>query len=351
MYYYIIAVLSFFSFALKNVQIKDRKLFLLACSYILFTLLFFISSFRDNVGTDFQSYRNIFENETPIEPLFGYLIKFVKYFGCEYEVFVFLVFAIAFGLKVYVFHKLSYEKGFFLSLMFFCSFYYIAYDINAIRQGLALSLTLLACYFAYIQSKLKFYIACITAVFIHYTAIVFLPFYLILRIKLTKIQAIAICIVCVIASLNGVFPELVDFSTNLLKDFPVAYFIKGYGSSIDSIIFSFSTLRRLFFFTLILYSYDKIIADGRLKQIIFWGNLLSIMIYFICADVPYFSTRLSSYYRIIECVWLSYFPFVFQKSNNKILVCIFYLTYSFLQINSALSLEDNHLLPIKTIFG
>ena len=350
MYYYTIVLLSFLSFLLQDLPVKRKKIYLLVTSLILFVTILFISCFRYNVGTDYNSYKNIFIYETPIEPLFGFLIKSVKAIGAGYEVFVLVVFILAFGLKLYVFKKLSFHNGFFLSLMLYCSFYYISYDINAIRQGLALSFILLACYYAYQHQQLKFYLLVILSSLVHYTAIVFIPFYLVLNIRLSKFKAILLCMASALLSVGNVFNILVETITNLLSGSNIAYFIEGYAGAESSILLSFSTIRRLFFFFLVLFTYDKINADDRLKQIIFWGNLLSIMLYLICSDVAFFSTRLSSYYRVIECIWLSYFPFVFTIRGNKYIACVLYFLYSILQVASALAIENNDLLPIQTIF-
>lgn len=48
--------------------------------------------------------------------------------------------------------------------------------MNAIRQGLAMSLTLLAVYYAYMRKKIKYITVCLLASFIHYTAFCFIPF-------------------------------------------------------------------------------------------------------------------------------------------------------------------------------
>ncbi len=353
MYYYILVLLSFASFCMQNLPIKKQGTHLFANSYLFFVLIFFISCFRYRVGTDFLSYQDIFNHDKLIEPLFYALIQIVKYLKGNYQIFVAIVFALAFGLKLYAFRKLSYPKGFFLSIMLFCSFYYIAYDMNAIRQGLALSVTLLACYYAHQKKKLQFYVTCVLACLIHYTAFIFIPFYFLLQFKLKKKTVLFICIICFILSANNIFELLINWSTTLLGNSHIAYQIQAYSTSDNfdnNILLSFSTVRRLFFFLLILFSYEKLDASDRTKAIIFWGGFTSIIIYLLFAKVGYFSTRLSAYYRITECIWLSYFPFIFHKKSTKGFILFFYLAYSLLQIHSALSAENNNLLPIQTIF-
>lgn len=353
MYYYALVFLSFISFNLQNLPIKKRQLHWLANSYLFFVVIFFISCFRYGVGTDFFNYEAIFKYDHPIEPLFYELIQGVKYLGGNYSVFVAIVFALSFGIKLYAFKKLSYSKGLFLSIMLFCSFYYIAYDMNAIRQGLALSLTLLACYYAYIQRTYTYYTICIIATLIHYTAFIFIPFYLLLNLKLSKRAVIITILSCFILSGIGVFHLLTEMATNILGNNLIASKIQGYAAgdgSEQSALVSFGTIRRLFFFFLILFSYEKINAPQRIKQVIFWGGFITIVTYLLFAEVSYFATRLSVYYRIIECIWLSYFPFIFKKPGTRYVIIAFYLFYSLLQVHSALSANNNNLLPIQTIF-
>lgn len=353
MYYYILICLSFISFGLQNLPIKQQSLHWIANSYLFFIIIFFISCFRYRVGTDFFNYQTIFEYNHPIEPLFYGLIQGVKCIGGNYTSFVAIVFTLSFGIKLYTFLKLSYYNGIFLCLMLFCSFYYIAYDINAIRQGLAISLTLLACYYAYIKRPYTYSVICITATLIHYTAFIFIPFYLLLNLKLSKKSVIVSIIICFILSKIGIFYLLINWASNILGNGLIAYKIQEYAAgdgSDQSTLISFGTIRRLFFFFLILFSYEKINAPERIKRIIFCGGFVTIIIYLLFAEVGYFATRLSVYYRIIECIWLSYFPFIFKKTNTRYIIILFYLFYSLLQVHSALSANNNNLLPIQTIF-
>ena len=352
MYYYTLVVLAYATFLLDNFNVRNKEKYSCLFAYVFFSVIFFISSFRYEVGSDYPGYKEIFEYDDPIEPLFALLIKAVKYIGGNYEVFVAIIFILSFGLKLFVFRKLAFRKGFYLSMMLFCSFYYIAYEMNAIRQGLAMSLTLLAVYYAYMRKKIKYITVCLLASFIHYTAFCFIPFYLLLNIKLKKIHIVGICLLCVLLSMNQIFNIFMDMASMYLGDSAMGDRILAYGENGDAssnVLFSSGTLRRLFFFGLIIYSIDKIEATERLKQIILWGAFLSIVTYLLFSQIGYFSIRLSAYYRIIECIWLSYFPFIFKNHRSQMIVIAFFFLYSILQVSSALMLEDNGLLPIRTI--
>lgn len=351
MYYYLVTILCFFSFCIQQIRIKEYKTFIIGSSYCFFCLLLIVSCFRYGVGTDFFNYKDIFDYNHPIEPLFSLFIKITKILGGNYSVFVFWIFAVTFCLKVFVFYKLGYKKGFFLSLMLYCSFYYIAYDINAIRQGMAMSVTLLACYYAYLDKKNTYIAICIIASLIHYTAIIFLPFIFLLKYDRNKKMAIILLLSSIFLSVIGIFDIIINIGVDIIGNNAISDRILSYSSVGESGLISFGTIRRLFFFSLIFFSVEKMDAPDRIKQIVYWSNLANIVIYFLFINESYFSTRLTSYYRIIECIWLSYFPFIFTIKNNKYIFVFFYFIYSLMQITSALTAEDNYLLPINTIFS
>lgn len=352
MYYYILVLLPFICFLIKNINIKQKYLYYLGFSYIFFFLIIFVSSLRYDVGTDYFSYKEIFELGLTTEPLFAALIKLIKKCHGEYPVFVFIVFMLSLNIKLFIFSKLSYNKGYFLSLMIFCSFYYIAYEMNAVRQGLALSLTMLASFYAIKKEKIKYFITTMCAILTHYTAIIFLPFYYIINQRISKKTALILCTISFILALNNSFSTLINLATLLIGEHDITTKIIAYSTSENfenNILLSFSTIRRLFFFTLILFTYERIEAKTEIKQIIFWGAFISTILYLLFAQVGYFSTRLSVYYRIYECLWISYIPFIFQRKSTKIFITFFFLLYAFSQVASALSLGNNGLTPIKLI--
>ena len=261
MYYYILISLSFGCFLLKNLNIKDKTSNLIGTSFILFSILFIISSTRYSVGSDYFSYKFIFDNNTQTEPLFSLIISFTQFLHGNYYVFVAIIFCLSFGVKLFVFNRLCYNKGFFFSLMLFCSFYYIAYEMNAIRQGISLSFAMLAAYYAYKEKTINYYIACVVAFLFHYTALIFIPFYVLLKIRLSKIITLLICLICIIFSLNNSFEIIIDWISQLLGNGIISYKIQAYSANENfdnNLLFSFGTVRRFFFFILILFSYEKL---------------------------------------------------------------------------------------------
>lgn len=108
-------------------------------------------------------------------------------------------------------------------------------------------------------------------------------FYLLLNIKLKKIHIVGICLLCVLLSMNQIFNIFMDMASMYLGDSAMGDRILAYGENGDAssnVLFSSGTLRRLFFFGLIIYSIDKIEATERLKQIILWGHFFQSLLTF-----------------------------------------------------------------------
>ena len=120
-----------------------------------------------------------------------------------------------------------------------------------------MSFSLLATYYAYKSKKIYFYASCLAAGLFHYTAFIFLPFYALLKIKLSKTSTIIICALCGILAMNNSFNFLTESFTQIAGNGIISYKIQNYTlERVDeNLLFSFSTVRRLFFFFLILYKF------------------------------------------------------------------------------------------------
>ncbi len=71
MYYYTLVVLAYATFLLDNFNVRNKEKYSCLFAYVFFSVIFFISSFRYEVGSDYPGYKEIFEYDDPIEPLFA----------------------------------------------------------------------------------------------------------------------------------------------------------------------------------------------------------------------------------------------------------------------------------------
>lgn len=348
MYYYCIVTLSYLcSLSKRSSSLYRLLLFLIIASVLL------ISCFRVGFGTDYYSYEANFHSAGDgMEFLWRMFVVTIKNLGGNYHLFLALIFSIAFSLKLITFYKLGNRSGLMLSLMLYFSFYYIAYDINAIRQGLALSVTCIALLATY-KRNLSYYLICMAiACFIHYTAIWFLPFYWISRIRLSLKVAMVVIISLYICAASGIMQRLMNIALQIFTNPVIASKITNYSSSDLAVpmLYSFSTIRRLLFSALIIILSKRIGYKDPISQILIWGAFGSICSYLLLSEIGYFATRLSVYYRITECIFVSYLPVVFKRPHVRQLSTLILYCYSMLQVCSALSLRDNGLTPISVLF-
>lgn len=353
MYYYFIALFPFLFFFYRNFD-KKYNLSIYRGSFFIFSIIIFIiSGCRYYVGTDYESYSDIFYHDLSIEPLYKSLQDLIKLIYNKYELLVFVVFAIAYLLKIKVFHLFCFPKGILLTYIAYFSFYYISYDINAIRQGLALGVTMLAGYYAYKKELYKFIIFTVIASLIHYTAICFTPFYFLLSLSYRKKYIWGIIIFCFVLSLINIFDHFINLVESSLGGSMIAAKVYNYGTNEDfahNTLFSFSTIRRLFIFIILYYTLKKIPANHRIKHFLFVTGFITIVSYLLFCNVSFFATRISVYYRIFECIWFSYLPFIFKRKSNQLIISLLIFIYFIGQIYSALQIENNGLLPIRTFF-
>lgn len=147
--------------------------------WFLVSLLIFISSIRWNVGTDWYSYTDYFskiENyvENPetngMERGFTYLNYLVKELTDNYSVLLTLMAILTIGIKARFIYQ--HENIMLLSLfLYFC--YYVA-DIFAVRQYLAISITLLSIPYIVQRRFILFLLVVVAAALIHVTAVFFI---------------------------------------------------------------------------------------------------------------------------------------------------------------------------------
>lgn len=343
MYY----ILPFFLFLLSFSYFKQFRPNQLVCLlvYILIFVLFTVGTLRGKgIGSDYFSYYYIYRDREDIELGFSFLMDLVKFAGGSFTVFLGIVFCFSFSLKLFVFKKMSLFP--LLSLMIYLGFWFLVYDMNGIRQGLALGFTGLATYFAWKKHSSKYWISCIIAILFHYTSIVFLPFIFLINRRCTfKVVLFILGGAFFFAILGGL--------TNILSYFigTESYFISkiiSYDSDegfSENILFSFSTLHRLFIFIIICITVPRMRIDDRLTNIFLWAATMNVCLYLLFTDIEIVATRISLYYRFIECLSLAAIPCIFYRFSNRFLTLVLLCVYVLWQVYSTLSIPDNNLVP------
>ena len=356
MIYFLVPIYSFLGFA-SNLLVenfsKKIKFYMYIFSYIpiIFALLY-IAGLRDiTVGTDTAHYRDIFNNPDDIEIGFQWFAEFIKYIGGNFHLFLFLFFFISLSLKVYAFRKVSLYP--LLSICIYSSFWFLVYEMNGIRQGLALGFIALSYYFLSVNKNWYFYLSLLGAILFHYSALVFLPIIFIIKKKCTNlIFWIVLGTVVAFAYLGVTSFILEGLGTIIGVDLRLIERIISYQNNEAfnaNILYSFSTFVRFVILFITFFFINRVHLSERTKNIFLWCALLNISVYLLFSEVEIIATRLSLYYRFYECFFLACLPNAFKGKISKILIGFLLCLYALSQIIKTLAIPNNALVPYKSI--
>lgn len=213
---------------------------------IMFVLLYFTSVFRYGMGNDYFSYIRIFQEISAsdwsivlsgkYEPLYALITKLIASFTSDPEI-MYAIFAALILIPVAYSIK-KYSDNVWLSVTVYLCFTFFYTSLSFIRQSLAASVIILAYGFMKKRKIVPVLIIGIIAALIHYTALVFIPFYLLTLIKPTKKYLIiygsvslGALITCLIMKAAGANP------LNLLAQLVSAVVGKDYTGYIGTIWF------------------------------------------------------------------------------------------------------------------
>jgi hypothetical protein len=320
--------------------------------YYLLAIIIIIGGLRYEIGADWFSYNRIFNNSGEnIEIGFAIFINIVKFVYSSYLLFIFLVFLISFLIKTLIFKKLSYS--FYISLLLYFGLWFFVYDINGIRQGLAIGLIAVSTYYAYKRMLLHYLLWLFAAISIHQSAIVFVPFYLLVGCNIKKIPMLIMLLLIIFLQASGRI-------NNMMNNIIVYFIGKSFNEKFisyslnklynENILLSFTSFHRIFIFFIVLFFTERM-YDTRMKNMYRNAAFLSIIIYFLFCNVEIIATRLSLYYRFMECFSLTSFSTLYHKRKNKIIIGLCFYLYILIQVNQNLAIGIDTLIPYKTILS
>lgn len=204
-YYFTISVIAGLGFILTDKKKEKKKTVI----YIIlsFLILVFTASFRYAIGFDYFSYKNIYETISGLEfndilnyywkePLFFILCKLFCILGCPYH--LFLVFLNIFLISAVLWFVFNYSKIPWTSIYFYITLQFLAYNMNLLRQSVALTFFLFAYPFLKDKKIVPYTILIITGGMFHNTLLLLLPFYFLLTKKNTKKYTLLVILLSVL---------------------------------------------------------------------------------------------------------------------------------------------------------
>lgn len=192
-YLFIFTYICFFSvFELLRRKIEPQS-WKKAFYIIAFVMLFYVSGFRYGLETDYWTYYNDFYglSSRTLERGFYLFMQGIKHIWNNYNFFLIIIAFLLMTLKYKAFSK--YKFCFSVLLIYYVRFF-VQFDLNAIRQGLAMSVT----FFAFEELRKhdikKYVILVLFASMIHSSALVLLvlPFLTEIHLSMTRVVGILI---------------------------------------------------------------------------------------------------------------------------------------------------------------
>jgi len=351
MFYYFVPIYLFLIYTLQVIFGNKKKFLFLLFPAIIFILL--IGMFRDvSVGTDTYMYSLIFRYPENIEVGYRLLSNSIRWLGGDFSVFLSLFFFLSFLFKFLSFKMTS--NNIVLSFLLYCGFWFLVYDMNGIRQGLALGFVGLSISYLNKENTKMFYLMLLFAIVNHYSAVIFLPFALIVnKINCSNKLFLVIFFVVLFLSISQIAQPIIAFLTTFLgSDNHLAGKATAYSEDKQyntNILYSFSTFVRVVILFVSFFTLQKVKISDRLKNILLWAALLNISLYLIFSQFELIATRLSLYYRFSECIFFSFLPEISKNSMLKFIIGLLILCYVVMQISQTLSIQNNNLLPYKSI--
>ncbi|MBA5685262.1 EpsG family protein [Photobacterium damselae subsp. damselae] len=327
-----------FSFLSEYNRYLSRYFFLLS-----FFSVFFICAFRFDVGSDYQSYIEIFYNiqngnSSYVEPGF-YLLNYIFTNVRNGWFFVFLVSSF---LTLYPLFKLSREYSVllvFIIILFASGF--IFRSNNLVRQGIATSFLLLACSDLNSKKNNKFYFYIFIAGMFHYASFAFIMLKQLNKIKFNKKVIIGISLFSIVSSFFFDFNSLIIKSISLIPHYGEIYSVKLINESASS-----GTNLVVYFWALLSVVIFYFRSDCIYSKIYLMGSVLSL--FTLEFSLVY---RFLSYMTDFKLMAIPLFLRSFSVNNPITLLIRFFLILMFM-LFIAVNIKNgiSGSLPFKFIF-
>lgn len=358
-YYLTVLLLVIFSILHQSDLGKFGKLGVKILVVVSFIYFLFLGGLRFEVGADWMPYKDLFnrilnindinnQREEPLYLLYSYLIKVL--FN-NYSVFIFLTFLISFYCKFKFIRAFS--PDIFLSLIIYLYTIFLIYDINGLRQGVSLGLAMISVRYIIDRNIYKFLIVLITAILFHISAIIFIPFYFLSRIKIKNSTLIISLLVVVVLSISlrqilknsQVFQAIIQI--NSLKHYSVYTTDNNY--KLDLPILSVAVFQRLFIFSMFILTYKRINVEERIKLLFRNGYFIGIVIFLIFSFSSEFAARLSFYYKAFEIAMIPLVVYSFPKRYQIVSFLLLFTAFSIFGIYRLLSIPNGYLIPYNNL--
>lgn len=265
-------------------------------------------------GTDYLSYEYIYKHASfnsvgeleRIEPGFMTLIYLSRAFNLPYHVFSLII--RSFILIVTLKWIQDNSEDPLQSLILYFAMFYVVWTMSALRQGMALAISL---YFIFNKKKEislfhKVLILCGAALF-HSSVLAVIPILLLSELKWNRKRHLIFLSIGLLFTLLPVHLIFEKLSFLPLVSTIVLYLSPNFG------FFDFSSFIRLFFFGLVLWNYKYLAGTSKKDKVLVDVYLIGTPLYFFLKSSELTAGRINIYTFVILILLL---PKIFKKVSN-----------------------------------
>lgn len=280
------------------------------CMFAIFTLLFFVSACRYEVGNDYKRYLEFYRligvgsyGDLPTEIGFNVLVRSMQLlFGSEIYLSIFALFAF---LTLLLMLKALYElsEDFFFSFFLFMMFAYFFRSMNSMRYYLAIGGAMVSLKYVLKGQYGKFLCIILIASLFHKSALIVLPLYYLANRVWKKWQICFLALGCIIVVLFQ--KQLLNLILLIYPTYEGTNLLEG-GTSIVNILLCFGVM------ILTLLYYREGISGNKQTNFYFHLNIFALILYTCCSFLPEISRI--GYYLTMGHIFL--LPMVIGRISN-----------------------------------
>jgi hypothetical protein len=312
---------------------------------IAYIILVLFSIIRFDIGFDYDGMVRIFNDyintnsfiQISKEPTFFYLCKLFSFSERGYVMVLAMYFTLTifFLIKVLAYYKIENE-----GLFVFITMCYMFETYDRVRQALAILVFLYSLRFIEKKKFKKFFLTILLATLFHYSAIVLIPFYWILKIRIGKLNYYIFFIVALVLFYVGVWSAIRYKLFSLVPIYGDYYAIRDeYMKSVETntglgVLFTICML----LLPIIFFNNNK--SNRVIVNVSFFGAL-----FFFFASGNLLLERFSQYFTFISFVAIS----IIMRENyrNKIIFSIVFILW----FQASIVINRSGCMPYKTIFS
>lgn len=350
LYIYPLAFLIFAAFYNFCTLQKIKEKIALFPAFVLLALMLM----GQNYGIDINAYRQYYNEievanfwKHHVEMGYAVLMALNKLLGFNFNVFLFVLNSLLF-LSVYkTFDR--YSRYFALSWLLFFSLY-AGYFYTILRQGLALVFTIYSLRYIVEGKRNRYLFFCFLAILCHYSAVFFLPAYWIAQRNPLSLKNVSVI-------LFVLFPlVLIDTTPILYKianmvgvnPFYVDLYLDSQSEMHEWAGISFGLFVKFIFFYAFAISYNR---KNILERVLYNLNFFYLVLYLPLSSISMLSARGLDYYKIFECITITYAIYNQKNIIIKFLLALFVSLYAIYATIDNFSIIKEFDSMLQTILG